>query len=72
MKILVLNSGSSSLKFQLFAKDDLSVLASGLIEQIADSKSSASLIFEDASGSQQKLTHDAPVADHSEAVAIMS
>ena len=72
MKILVLNSGSSSLKFQLFAKDDLSVLASGLIEQIGDSKSSASLIFEDASGSQQKLTHDAPVADHSEAVAIMS
>ncbi len=36
MKILVLNSGSSSLKFKLFDSNDFSVLASGLIEQVSD------------------------------------
>ncbi|GAB4116823.1 MAG: acetate kinase [Candidatus Caldatribacteriota bacterium] len=34
MKILVLNSGSSSIKYQLFNMDDHSVLAKGLIERI--------------------------------------
>ncbi len=36
MKILVLNSGSSSLKFQLFDMDGHRVLHSGLIEQVSD------------------------------------
>jgi len=34
MKILVLNSGSSSLKYQLFNMDDESVMAKGLVEKI--------------------------------------
>jgi len=34
MKILVLNSGSSSLKYQLFNMEDESVLAKGLVERI--------------------------------------
>jgi len=34
MKVLVLNSGSSSLKYQLFNMDDRSVLAKGLVERI--------------------------------------
>ena len=36
MKILVLNAGSSSLKYKLYETDPLSVLASGVIEQIAE------------------------------------
>ena len=72
MKILILNSGSSSLKFQLFAKSDLSVLASGLIEQIGNNKSSAKLLFQDATGTERELKHTVPVADHREAIAIMS
>ncbi|MDR1614005.1 MAG: acetate kinase [Campylobacteraceae bacterium] len=36
MKILVLNSGSSSIKFQLFSMKERKVLASGLIEQIGE------------------------------------
>ncbi len=55
MKILVLNSGSSSLKFQLFLQKDLSVLASGLIEQIGEADSAARLSFNDSSGNKQKL-----------------
>jgi acetate kinase len=36
MKILIINSGSSSLKYQLFEMNDTIVLASGLIERIGD------------------------------------
>jgi acetate kinase len=39
MKILVINSGSSSLKYQLFDMTDRSVLASGLVERIGADKS---------------------------------
>ena len=34
MKILVLNSGSSSIKYQLFNMDNESVLAKGIVERI--------------------------------------
>ncbi len=34
MKILVINSGSSSLKYKVFDMTDESVLASGLVEKI--------------------------------------
>ncbi len=38
MKILVINAGSSSLKYQLFNMDNESVMASGTIERIGESK----------------------------------
>ena len=38
MKILVINSGSSSIKFQLLDMTDESVLASGLVERIGESE----------------------------------
>ena len=37
MKILVINAGSSSLKFQLIDMDDESVKAKGLVERIGQS-----------------------------------
>lgn len=48
MKILVLNSGSSSIKFKLFEMNDKSVLASGIIEEIGNKNSKA--IIKTASG----------------------
>jgi len=39
MKIMVLNSGSSSIKYQIFDMRDRSVLASGLLEKIGESDS---------------------------------
>lgn len=71
MKILVLNSGSSSLKFQLFLQKDLSVLASGLIEQIGDSRSAARLSFIESSGNEQELKFNDFVKDHREAIKVM-
>ena len=73
MKILVLNSGSSSLKFQLFVKADLSVLASGLIEQIGEFKSAAQLSYVESSGFLAKeLKRSDPVADHRAAITVMA
>ena len=40
MKILVLNAGSSSVKYQLFNMTNNAVLASGIIEQIEELKKS--------------------------------
>ena len=73
MKILVLNSGSSSLKFQLFIKADLSVLASGMVEQIGSAKSTVHLSFVDSSGGEKNFKRGGgPVADHREAIMVMA
>ncbi len=45
VKILVINSGSSSIKFQLLEMDDESVLASGLVERIGEKTDSLNALF---------------------------
>jgi len=72
MKILVINSGSSSLKFQLHEGEELSVLATGLIEQIGDTRSTTQVSFSDPSGVEKELKSGIPVADHREAIKIMA
>jgi len=63
MKILVLNSGSSSVKFKLFDMRDEAVLASGLVERIGEGASHALLRF----GEKTAESRD-PVADHDAAL----
>ena len=43
MKVLILNSGSSSIKFQLLQMTDESVIAKGLVEKIGTSSSVISM-----------------------------
>ncbi|MFV0478448.1 MAG: acetate/propionate family kinase [Parahaliea sp.] len=64
--VLVINSGSSSLKYQLVEADSGTALATGLVERIGRSGSS---ISHKTSGQ----THDANIsaADHSQAMAAM-
>jgi acetate kinase len=62
MKTLVLNSGSSSIKYSLFEMDDQSVLAAGVIESIGGSHSLHRYKFGSASAISQTL----PVADHAQ------
>ena len=62
-KILAINAGSSSLKFQLFAMPGESVITRGLIERIG--KQDAIFTIEVAG---QKVTKILPVATHQEAV----
>lgn len=67
MKILVINCGSSSLKFQLLNMEDESVLASGLIERIGIEGSR--MILKDTE--ENKHTVETPMNDHSDALKVV-
>ena len=71
MKILVLNSGSSSLKFQLFSKDELLVLASGIVEAIGEEQGTIKLDYQDASG-EHHIKQQRAVTSHREAIEMMT
>ena len=64
MKVLVLNSGSSSIKYQLFDMRDESVLAAGSIEQIGEPGSHLSHRVRTSIGEMAKTVRTLPIADH--------
>ncbi|MBP5639733.1 MAG: acetate kinase [Victivallales bacterium] len=63
MKVLVINSGSSSLKFTLFDMTDKSVLAKGLVERIG--MDAPKLIYQPAG---KKIEEALTIKNHSEAL----
>ena len=66
MKVLVINSGSSSIKYQLFDMRDQSVLASGLLEQIGETESRLTQVTRDAQGEMEKTEKKQAVKNHQE------
>jgi len=66
MNILVINSGSSSIKYQLLDMTDSSVLAAGLLEQIGESTSRLTHRVRRGDGDIDELVQIEPVADHEE------
>lgn len=72
MKILVLNAGSSSVKYQLFNMTNNAVLASGIIEQIGEKESMAKIKYKDTNGMEQKREEKCSIKDHDEALKWMS
>ena len=64
MKILVLNCGSSSIKYKLYDMDDNSVIAAGGAERIGLDEAFVKVTMPD--GSKKKIMHDMP--DHREGV----
>lgn len=64
MKVLVLNSGSSSIKYQLFDMRDESVLAAGSLEQIGEPGSHLSHSHRTGPGGMGKTVRTLPIADH--------
>ena len=66
MKILVINSGSSSLKFQLIETPQYEVLAKGLIERIGGE--AAQIAF---SAGMERMGGEQPVGNHNRAVEIV-
>jgi len=66
MKVLVINTGSSSLKYQLYEMPQAEVLARGNVECIGDASSKLT----QHSGADT-LTQELPVADHEEAMALI-
>ena len=63
MKTLVINAGSSSIKYQLFDMDNGSVLAAGLVERIGEELGRIKHRV-DPEGNQQEILRDLVVADH--------
>ena len=64
MKVLVINSGSSSLKYQLLDMNDNSVLCSGIVERIGDSIGKVSFKKLPDTDAEAKIAKDVPVPDH--------
>ena len=67
MKVLVINCGSSSLKFQLIDSESEKVLAKGLCERIAIDGSM--ITYQPAGGEKEKTV--TPMADHTEAIRLV-
>ena len=66
MKILVINAGSSSLKFKLFKMLDESVICSGLMQEIGKEEASVSFKHDD-----QELKKLMSIKDYNEALCIL-
>ena len=67
MKILVINAGSSSLKYQLIDMDDGSVIAKGLVERIGIEGSKLTHKY----GNKQEFELTTPLADHTAAMGVV-
>ena len=72
MKILVINSGSSSIKYQLFDMTDKTVLASGLLEQIGEGESRLTHRTRTLRGEMETLDKTGRVGNHKEGIQLIS
>ena len=64
MKVLVINAGSSSLKYQLIDMNDESVIAKGICEKVTMEGSSITHKVFDAEGNEIKIKKEIDMADH--------
>lgn len=67
MKILVINCGSSSLKYQLYNMDNNEVLAKGLVERIGIEGSN----LQHTPAGKDKVVFEQPLADHDQAIKLV-
>jgi len=65
-KIIAVNAGSSSLKFQLFEMDDESVIASGVVERIGLDDGIYTLKYQ-----SEKFVQTLPIPDHKKGVELL-
>ncbi len=66
MKILVINAGSSSCKYQLFNMDDQSVLCSGVVERIGQPMGKLSHKLAPGTDKEEKMVFEHPFPTHVE------
>lgn len=64
MNILVINSGSSSIKYEYFDLEQHRALASGALERIGENNACLKHSYRDAQGQAQKLSSEQHVPDH--------
>ena len=68
VNVLVLNSGSSSIKYQLFDMGQRALLAGGVAERIGESGSRLVHVQRDRSGKLREETKSGDLSDHAEAI----
>ncbi len=66
MKVVVINSGSSPVKYEVFEASDFSVLSSGLLERIGESESQHTHRAYEPSGTVKETIRGGRVANHQE------
>jgi len=66
MKVLVINAGSSSIKYQLYKMPEAQVLARGVVERIGEEKSKLSHTF-----GESKHTLETKVSDHEQGIQLI-
>jgi acetate kinase len=71
MKILVINSGSSSIKYQLFDSQTMTPVASGLVEKIGESASRVKHSALNMPTPAQRTLEDIQIPDHRHGLSIM-
>jgi acetate kinase len=71
MKILALNAGSSSIKYQIFNMKDSSVLTAGLLEQIGEESSRLKYQWLTSNGETQEAVEEGHVANHTEGLKLI-
>lgn len=64
MRVIVVNSGSSSIKYEAFALGNLAAVAKGLLERIGTKDSSLKHRWRDPSDSWQEIVETRAVTDH--------
>jgi acetate kinase len=72
MNILVINSGSSSVKYQVLDMADGTVLTGGRLERIGEPESRLTHHWRDAAGARREITRGAPVPDHAHAFELIA
>jgi acetate kinase len=68
MKVLVLNSGSSSIKYQLFRVEDWQAPASGLVARIGEPEGEIKLNWLDADEASHSSQESLPIASHAQGI----
>ena len=71
MKILVINTGSSSIKYQLFDMEREEAIVTGLAEKIGEGDSILTQKTMNSSGSTKTKVENRPLADHAEGLSLI-
>ena len=66
MKVVVINSGSSSVKYEVFESSDFSVLSSGVLERIGETESQHTHRAHEPSGTVKETVRRGRVGNHEE------
>jgi len=72
MNVLVINAGSSSIKYHIFDMNGSDVLASGLAEKIGESHSRLKHCWRTRNGTFNEKAFDSPLQDHRQALYLIT